>query len=678
MNPLLDFSGLPRYAEVLPEHVGPAIEQLLAQARTAVQQAEGAPATWESFVAPLDDANERLARAWAVVAHLHAVVDTPPLRAAYNAQLPAVTAYWTELGQNERLYAQYRALAASPAFAALSRARRRVVENALRDYRLAGVELAAAAKARFGAIQRELASLSARFGENVLDATDGYALYIEDERRLAGIPAEELAAAREAAQKDGRAGFKFSLHMPSWLPVMQYAEDRSLRAELYRASATRASEFGPRERDNGPVMARILALRAEAARLLGYANHAQVSLVPKMASSPEEVLRFLRDLAARARPFAEREARQLREFARRELGIDRLEAWDVAFASERLRRAHYAFSEQEVKPYLPETRVLPGIFRLVEALFGVRLRERTGGDAPSRWHPEVRFFELEDGRGEPLGGLYVDLYARPGKRPGAWMDEVIVRRRRAGTLQRPVAVLVCNLARPVGGRPALFAHEDALTILHELGHGLHMLLTRQEELGVSGLSGVEWDAVELPSQFLENFGWEWDVLVAMSGHVDTGEALPRELFERMRRARHFQTGLSMLRQIEYALFDMRLHSDYDAEGERTVLALLEEVRDEVAVLRPPEWSRFPHTFSHIFAGGYAAGYYSYKWAEVLSADAYAAFEEAGVLDARTGARFRDEILAPGGSRPAAESFRAFRGREPSLEALLRHSGMIAT
>ena len=671
-NPLLDFSGLPRFAETKPEHVAPAMSQLLAEARVAMRQAEDAPATWESFVAPLEDANERVGRAWGQVSHLHAVLDTPPLREAYNAALPAVTQYWTELGQNLRLFEKYRALRAATEFARLTAARQKVVENALRDFRLSGAELPAEKKPRFAAIQEELAKLEAKFSENVLDATNAWTITVEDESRLKGIPADVLEPAREAAGKEGKPGWKFTLQAPSYLPVMQYAEERALREQMYRASATRASEFGKPELDNTPLIARILALREENARLLGYASYAEVSLVPKMAETPAQVLAFLRDLARRARPFAERDVAELREFSRAELGLDSLESWDLAFASERLRAKRYAFSDQEVKQYFPETQVVPGMFRLVERLFGVRITESS---AP-RWHEDVRFFEVRAGDGAMVGQFYTDLYARETKRGGAWMDSAIGRRRKGASIQTPVAYLNCNFPRPVGGKPALFTHDDVITLFHEFGHGLHHLLTRGEELAISGINGVEWDAVELPSQFMENFCWEWKLLEGMARHVDSGAPLPRALFDKMRAAKNFQSGLATLRQIEFALFDMRLHSDFDPASGRASQDLLDEVRREVAVLVPPAWNRFPNSFSHVFAGGYAAGYYSYKWAEVLSADAYSLFEEKGMLDPEAGLRFRDEILAVGGSRPAAESFRAFRGREPSVDALLRHSGMI--
>jgi oligopeptidase A len=671
-NPLLDFSGLPRFDAVKPEHVAPAMDELLAAGRRAVEAALRARATWDEFVAPLEDANERLSRAWGQVAHLHAVMDQPPLREAYNAALPKVSQYWTELGQNLQLFQKYRELHGSGEFQALSPARRRIVENALRDFRLGGAELALDKKQRYAEVQEELAKLAAKFSENVLDATNAFSIVVDDERRVRGIPADVLQAAREAAQKEGQRGWKFTLHMPSYLPVLQYADDRRLRETLYRESATRASEFGKPEWDNTPLIARIVELRREVASLLGYANYAEVSLTPKMAQSSAEVLAFLDELARHARPFAENDAAELRDFAKNELGIDELQAWDVPYASEKLRAKRYAFSDQEVKQYFPEHAVLQGLFRVAQALYRIDI---VPASAPV-WHEDVRFFEIREAGGALIGHFYMDLYARETKRGGAWMDDAITRRRKGAEIQTPVAHLNTNFSRPVGGKPALFTHDEVLTLFHEFGHGLHHLLTRVEDLGVSGINGVEWDAVELPSQFMENFAWEWDVLRGMTRHVDTGSPVPRALFDRMLAAKNFQSGLAMLRQIEFAVFDMRLHSDFDP-AIRSALELLEEVRAQVAVLRPPAYNRFPNSFSHIFAGGYAAGYYSYKWAEVLSADAYSFFEENGILDAKVGARFRDEILAVGGSRPAAESFKAFRGREPDVEALLRHNGMTA-
>ena len=679
-NPLLDFSGLPRFADIRPEHVAPAVDQLLAEGREVIRGLADVAATWEDFVAPLEDANERIGRAWGQVAHLHAVLDTPPLREAYNASLPKVTQYFTELGQNQQLFEKYKALRASPEYASLSPARKRIVENALRDFRLGGAELPPDSKKRYAEISEELARLSAKFSENVLDATNAFSITV-DESRLSGIPEDVRQAAREAAQRDGKEGWKFTLHAPSYLPVMQYADDRSLRETLYRESTTRASELGKPEWDNTANIARILALRHEMARLLGYANYAELSLVPKMAKTPAEVLAVLDDLARRARPFAEKDVAELEEFAKSKLGLNDLQAWDLAYAAEKLRLERYAFSDQEVKQYFPEDAVLQGLFRVAESLYGIGIR----ASEANTWHEDVRFFDIVDAAGGLVGQFYVDLYARETKRGGAWMDDAITRRRKRERLQTPVAYLNCNFSRPLsspaGGKPALFTHDEVLTLFHEFGHGLHHLLTRVDDLGVSGINGVEWDAVELPSQFMENFCWEWEVLRHMTRHVDTGAPITRQLFDRMLAAKNFHAGLAMLRQVEFAVFDMRLHAEYDPARPRRALELLEEVRSRVAVLRPPAYNRFPNSFSHIFAGGYAAGYYSYKWAEVLSADAYSVFEEMsesnGVLDAKAGARFRDEILAVGGSRPAAESFAAFRGRAPSVDALLRHNGMIA-
>jgi len=672
-NPLLDFSALPRFSEFKPEFVTPAVDQLLVDCRAAVERAMDAetPAEWEAFVSPMDDANEKLGRAWGQVSHLHSVMDSPELREVYNANLPKITIYFAELGQNEALFGKFKALAAGPGFAALTTAQKKIVENELRDFRLGGAELPAEQKARFMDLQEELAQISAKFEENLLDATNEYAHYVADAAELAGVPADELAAMRQAAEAEGKPGWKITLHMPSYLPVMQYADNRSLRETLYRAYVTRASEFGKAELDNTPLIAQILKLRREAAELLGFKSYAEVSLATKMADTPAEVLKFLSDLGARARPYAEKDFAELKAFAASELGIADLQAWDNAYVSEKLRVARYSFSDQEVKQYFPEHRVLTGLFKLVETLYGLHIRE----DKAPVWHPDVKFYTLTDHTGQKVGQFYLDLYARASKRGGAWMDDVITRRRKGALTQTPVAYLNCNFAAPVGDKPALFTHDEVITLFHETGHGLHHLLTQIEELGVSGINGVEWDAVELPSQFMENFCWEWDVLKHMTHHVDTGAALPKELFDKMLAAKNFQSGLGTLRQIEFSSFDMRLHDDFDPNSGRSAMDLLNEIRKETAVMLPPDYNRFPNNFSHIFAGGYGAGYYSYKWAEVLSADAYALFEENGVLSPEVGHRFWSEILAQGGARPALESFKAFRGREPTIDALLRHNGM---
>ncbi|AWH26657.1 M3 family metallopeptidase [Stenotrophomonas sp. YAU14D1_LEIMI4_1] len=671
-NPLLDFSGLPRFEAIRPEHVAPALDVLLAQAEAAVSAAEQVqPVTWQTFVTPLDDATERLWRAWGLVSHLQGVVNTPELREAYNSNLPRVTRFASALGQNLALFRQYQALAASAEAAHFDTAQRKVLDNTLRDFRLGGAELEPAAQQRFAAIKEELSALSAKFSQNVLDATDAWSLVVDDETRLAGVPDDVKAAARAAAQKDGHDGWKLTLQMPCYLPVQTWGEDRDLREILYRASAQRASEFGDDALDNSGNIDRILALRGELAALLGFASYGDYSVATKMAQDPAEVLGFLRDLAVRAKPFAAQDRAELEQFASEQLGIAPLQAWDLAFAADRLKQARYSYSEQQVKQYFTEPKVLAGLFAVIEQLYGLRVQP----DSAPVWHDDVRFFRLVDAQGALVGQFYLDLYAREGKRGGAWMDDCRNRRVRAdGSVQTPLVYLVCNFGRGADGKPATFSHNEVTTLFHEMGHGLHQLLTRIGELGVAGINGVEWDAVELPSQFMENFCWEWDHLQAMTAHVDSGEPLPRALYERMLAARNFHSGMATVRQLEFGLFDMLLHSQFEP-AQDSVLALLDRVRAEVAVNHPPVWNRFPHQFSHIFAGGYAAGYYSYKWAEVLSADAYAAFEEAPQALAETGARFRDEILSRGGSRAAAENFKAFRGRAPQIDALLRHSGM---
>ncbi|PKO70478.1 MAG: oligopeptidase A [Betaproteobacteria bacterium HGW-Betaproteobacteria-14] len=677
---MLDFSDLPRFDAIRPEHVTPAITELLAENRALLARLEAAPATWGDFAAPFFDGNERLTRAWGIVGHLHAVMDVPAWREAYNAMLPEVTRFFAELGQNQHLFAQFKALKAGPEFAGLSVAQRRIIDNEIRDFRLSGAELPEAAKPRFQAIQEDLAGLQAKFSENLLDATNAFAEIVTDEAELAGIPDDAVETARAAAEKAGVAGWKFTLHMPSYLPVMQYAESRRLREKLYRGYATRAAEFhdmgGKPEWDNMPLIRRILELRAEEAGHLGYGNFAEVSLVPKMAESPADVLAFLRELAVKSKPFAERDVAELREFAAVSQGLTLLEPWDIGWVSEKLKQDRYSFSDEEVRQYFPEHKVLAGLFHVVETLFGVRIRP----DSAPAWHEDVRFFRIDNADGSLLGQFYLDLYARETKRGGAWMDDAVTRRLTPVGIQTPVAYLTCNFSRPVGGKPALFTHDEVITLFHETGHGLHHLLTRVDELGVSGIHGVEWDAVELPSQFMENFCWEWEVLSNMTSHVVSGAPLPRALYDRMVAAKNFQCGMQTVRQLEFSLFDLLLHSDFEPAGQKGVIDLIEEIRREVAVIFPPPWHRFPNSFSHIFSGGYAAGYYSYKWAEVLSADAFAAFEEErrddSVLNPATGSRFRDEILAVGGSRPALESFKAFRGRAPSVDALLRHNGMI--
>jgi oligopeptidase A len=669
-NPLLQTSELPPFDAIRPEHVTPALDTLLAAADAALEQAVGpeVPADYEAMARVLDMAVERLNTAWGHVSFLQSVADTPELRAAHAQNMPRIVDFHTRLGADGRLFTKYKAIAASPAAQDLSLARRKALQDALRDFVLGGADLQEPARTRFAAIQERCAALSQSFGDHVLDATDAFALFVP-ESDLAGVPSDVVQAARQAAQAAGQSGCKLTLQMPCYIPVLQYADKRELREQLFRAYSTRASDLGAPEFDNSAIVRELLELRQEEASLLGLSSYAHLSLVPKMARSPEEVLDFLRDLARRARPHAERELAELREFASGALGLPDLQAWDRPYVAEKLKQTRFAFSSTELKHYFTLPRVLEGLFRLVETLFGVAIRE----DQAPRWHDSVRFFRVWRG-GQPIAGFYLDLLARPGKGSGAWMADARQRWLRPdGALQLPLAHLVCNFAAPVGDQPSLLTHEDLITLFHEFGHGLHHMLTQVDELAVAGIAGVEWDACELPSQFMENFCWEWDVLQRLSSHVDNGQPLPRALFDRMVAARHFQNGLRMVRHCEYALFDMRLHLEPGSEAR--VLELAREVSAEVAPMAPPPFVRYPHSFSHLFDGGYAAGYYGYAWAEVLSADAFSAFEDAGVFDAATGERFRASILETGGSRPAIESFKAFRGREPQLDALLRHQGL---
>ncbi len=682
-NPLLaPIHSLLDYAAVRPDHIESAIPALIEEARAAVEKvaANSGPVTWQTVVEPLEDASERLWRAWSVAGHLNGVLNTPEIRNAYNACLPAVTAYSTWVGLHRGLYGQYLRLRESEAFEALPPARQRIIELALRDFRLSGVELEGEARERYSQISDETAQVSQKFSENALDAVDQWELIVTDERQLQGIPADVIDAARAAAADSGREGWKLTLKMPCYLPVMQHAQDREIRAQLYRGYATIASDQGDTRFDNSSLIERLLALRAEEAALLGFDSFADMRLETRMADDPGQVLEFLHTLATRARPYGERDLEELKAFAAESLGLTDLQPWDVAFVSERLREARYAYSEEEVRQYFTEDRVLEGLFKVVGRLFAVGLHPI---DAPV-WHPGVRVFEVRDAQAQTLGTLYLDLHARHGKQSGAWVDSERSRRRKGSELITPVVYLTCNFTPPQNGRPSLLTHDDVITLFHESGHALHALLSKVDDPAASPFSSVEWDAIELPSQFMENFCWEWSVVQSLSSHVDTGEPLPRTLYDKMLAARNFQSGMQMLRQIEFALFDMLIHRRNQGLTITEVLETLDAVRREVAVLIPPSWHRFPHNFSHLFAGGYGAGYYSYKWAEVLSADAYAAFEEAAVttpdgtrdtLDPATGRRFLDEILAVGGTRPAADSFRAFRGREPTLDALLRHSGM---
>jgi oligopeptidase A len=673
VNPLLEFSGLPRFADVKPEHVNPAIEQLIANARAVIATVECTESiSWANIVEPLQDANERIGRTWGAVAHLNAVISSPELRDAHNEAQPKVTQYYTELGLNRALFERYKAL--SEHADGLSDEQKALLKHELRDFRLSGVELEGAARERYAAIQDEIAALQTKFEDNVLDATNAFALDVPIDA-LKGVSNDVQHTAIEKAKAanlaDGMA--RLTLQAPCFLPVMQYAESRELREQMYRAFCTRASDEGDVKFDNGGVIEKIMALRAEESKLLGFANFAEQSLVPKMAESPTQVIEFIRDISSRAKPFANKDFDELKAFAASEFGIADVRASDVSFASEKLRERRYAFSDEEVRQYFPEDRVLAGLFRVVQSIYSVKIVEGTA----SAWHKDVRFFEVRDAADAVIGEFYFDLYARENKRGGAWADSARDRRQSHGRLQTPIAYMTCNFPAPVSGKPALFTHDDVITLFHEFGHGLHLLLTEVGTLGVSGFGHVEWDAVELPSQFMENYCWEWDVLTHMTQHADTGQSLPRVLFDKMIAAKNFQAGMATARQMEFALFDMRLHSEGASADRASLLKLLDEVRSEVAVIKPPAYNRMPFAFTHIFGGGYAAGYYSYKWAEVLSADAFSRFEEEGVLSPVAGAAFRKEVLGRGGSRDAMSNFVAFRGRPPTVDALLRHNGMVS-
>ncbi len=676
LNPLRQTGGLPLFDQIKPEHVNPAIEEFLISASNALTQVTESsfPSDWHAIAKVLDVCTEQLSSAWGAVSHLNSVADTPELRAAYNDALPKVTEFWTRLGADERLYAKYKAVKDCQ----LDAPQKQALKNALRNFVLGGAELQGESKTRYAAIQERMAELTQKFSENALDATDRFSLFVSEDE-LAGVPDDVIHTARTAAEKDGKAGYKLTLKMPCYLPVMQFANRSDLRKKLYQAYVTRASDQADPEfaaLDNSALIQEILQLRQEEAQLLGYQNFAEVSVATKMADSPEKVIAFLRDLSNRARPFAEKDLEDMRKFAAEHLNLQDPQAWDWPYVGEKLKEARYSFSEQEVKQYFTAPKVLQGLFKIIETLFEVNIQP----DNAPVWHPAVGFYRIER-NGHLVGQFYLDPPARAGKRGGAWMDDVRSRwlRPDTGQLQTPVAHLVCNFAEGVDGNPALLTHDDVITLFHEFGHGLHHMLTQVNERDVSGISGVEWDAVELPSQFMENFCWEWSVLKHMTSHVTTGAPLPHELFEKMVAAKNFQSGLQTLRQIEFALLDMLLHSEHNPAD--NFMPVLDKVRAEVAVIKPPAFNRMAHTFSHIFAGGYAAGYYSYKWAEVLSADAYAAFEENAQPDGspslETGRRYREAILEAGGSRPALESFIAFRGREPSINALLRHQGMTA-
>ena len=677
-NPLLNLTGLPPFTSILPEHVEPAIDTLLAENRTRIAQLLSAHEsyTWDNLIAPLEELDDRLSRAWSPVSHLNAVMNSEPLRAAYNACLPKLSDYATEFGQNAQLYEAWQSIAAGTEYAHLDGAQKKVIDNALRDFRLSGVALPPAQQERYKTIQQELSALTAKFEENVLDATQGWSKHVTDEDELEGLPESARALARQTAQQAGQTGWRLTLDYPLYGPVMKYAASAALRRELYTAYMTRASDQGPNAGlwDNQPLMEQLLALRHELAQLLGYANYAERSLAKKMAQSTQQVLDFLNDLAQRSRPMAQRELEELKTFTREHCGAQELEAWDISYYSEKLRVHRYALSQEDLRPYFPLPRVLTGLFEIVHRLYGLNVAAVKNIET---WHPDVGFFEIRDTHNELRGQFYLDACARTHKRGGAWMDECIARKRTAAGVQTPVAYLTCNFSAPVNGQPSLLTHDEVLTLFHEFGHGLHHMLTRVDQLAVSGINGVAWDAVELPSQFMENWCWERVALDLISGHHQTGEPLPQALFDKMLAARNFQAGMQMVRQLEFSLFDFRLHLEYDPARGPRIRELLREVRDAVAVIRPPAFERFANNFTHIFAGGYSAGYYSYKWAEVLSSDAFEKFEEYGIFDAATGQQFLHSILEQGGTRDAMELFVEFRGRAPRIDALLRHCGIAA-
>jgi oligopeptidase A len=671
-NPVLYREGLPLFDRIEPNHISPAIESILKEANTlihALKEMKASP-SWNNFVEPIEIISEKISRAWGQIEHLNAVINSNSLRKAYNDNLIKLTVFYTNLSQDESLYKKYQSLKDSEAFKSLTSSQKRIIDNILREFKLGGAELNEMDKKRFKVIQEKLAKLSTQFEENILDATNEFSIFVDHLDELTGIPEENIKKARAEAKEDKKEGYKFTLHFPSYLPVMHYADNRALREKLYHAYATRASELASSKFDNTNFIEEILALRYESSKLLGFKHYTEMSLVTKMAKSSKEVITFLIDLANKAKPFALKDIDELKSFAKT-LNIELLEAWDIAYVSEKLRQAKYSFSENEVKQYFPEHRVLQGLFKVVETIFKLKIIK---SDAPT-WHKDVSFYSIKNENGELVGQFYFDLYARNHKRGGAWMDEALSRYKNSQGESHPVAFLTCNFSSPSANKPALFSHDDVITLFHEFGHGLHHMLTKVDDYSISGIKGVEWDAVELPSQFMENFCWEWDVVKHITEHVDHKNPLPKTLFDKMIEAKNFQSGMQTLRQIEFSLFDIRLHTEYSDHNKINPLKLLETIRDEIAVVRPPSWNRFPNSFSHIFAGGYAAGYYSYKWAEVLASDAFSLFEEEGILSSHAGQKFQNEILSKGGSRPAMESFIAFRGREPTIDALLRHSGM---
>ena len=678
-NPLLNMQGLPPFSQIKPEHIQPAIEKLIQDCRDTVEQVLTQPHfTWENFILPLTEVNDRLSRAWSPVSHLNAVKNSPSLREAYQACLPLLSEYGTWVGQHKGLYNAYLALQNTPEFATYSVAQKKAIENSLRDFTLSGIGLSEEKQKRYGEIAARLSELNSQFSNNVLDATMGWEKIIEDEAELTGLPESALQAAKQSAENKGLQGYRFTLEIPSYLPVMTYCENRALREEIYRAYATRASEQGPNagKWDNSKVMEEILTLRIELAKLLGFNTYTELSLATKMAQNPQQVLDFLDNLAERAKPQGEKELQDLKDYCEKEFGVTELAPWDISFYSEKQKQHLYAINDEELRPYFPEERVISGLFELIKRIFNIRAVERFGVDT---WHKDVRFFDLIDEKDQVRGSFYLDLYARENKRGGAWMDDCIGRKRKLdGSIQKPVAYLTCNFNAPIGDKPALFTHDEVTTLFHEFGHGIHHMLTQIDVSDVAGINGVPWDAVELPSQFMENWCWEEDALAFISGHYETGEPLPKEKLTQLLKAKNFQAAMFILRQLEFGIFDFRLHHTFQPEKVNQILDTLKAVKSQVAVIKGVDWARTPHSFSHIFAGGYAAGYYSYLWAEVLSADAFSRFEEEGIFNPITGKSFLDEILTRGGSEEPMQLFKRFRGREPQLDALLRHKGIAPT
>ncbi|OEE75549.1 oligopeptidase A [Vibrio genomosp. F6] len=678
-NPLLTFTDLPPFSQIQPEHIKPAVEAVIAECRAKIDDVleNNTTPTWDNVIAPIEDVDDKLSQVWSPVSHMNSVVNSDELRDAYESCLPLLSEYGTWVGQHKGLFEAYKAIKASDAFDSLEQAKKKTITDSLRDFELSGIGLPADEQHRYGEISKRMSELGSQFSNNVLDATMGWNKHITDVVELAGMPESAIAAAKETAESKELDGYLLTLEMPSYLPVMVYCDNQALRAEMYEAYVTRASDRGPKagEWDNTELIAEQLKLRHEISRMLGFNTYSEKSLATKMAENTSQVIGFLNDLAVKAKPQGEKEVEELRQFAEKEFGVTELNLWDIPYYSEKQKQHLFQISDEELRPYFPEEKVVSGLFEVLNRVFGMQVKERKEVDT---WHHSVRFFDIFDSNDTLRGSFYLDLYAREHKRGGAWMDECRVRRlTESGDLQTPVAYLTCNFNKPVGDKPALFTHDEVVTLFHETGHGIHHMLTKVDTGSVSGINGVPWDAVELPSQFLENWCWEEEALAFISGHFETGEPLPKAMLEKMLAAKNFQSAMFILRQLELGLFDFTLHTEFDPELGARVLETLQEVKAKVAVLPSLEWNRFSHSFSHIFAGGYSAGYYSYLWAEVLSADAFSRFEEEGIFNQETGQSFLNNILEMGGSEEPMELFKRFRGREPQIDAMLRHAGINA-